>query len=86
MTDSTLNDVTFNYSALIDASLLADYVLVVQKFDTATNQWVAVNGTGEADLLSLAAFGGNSVTLEGLAAGQYRAYMTYAGSGVGVAY
>ncbi len=84
LTDSTLNDVTFNYSALIDASLLADYVLVVQKFDTATNQWVAVNGTGEADLLSLAAFGGNSVTLEGLAAGQYRAYMTYAGSGVGV--
>ncbi|AYY53832.1 BapA/Bap/LapF family large adhesin [Acinetobacter baumannii] len=84
LTDSTLNDMTFNYSALIDASLLADYVLVVQKFDTATNQWVAVNGTGEADLLSLAAFGGNSVTLEGLAAGQYRAYMTYAGSGVGV--
>ncbi|MGY2679849.1 Ig-like domain-containing protein [Acinetobacter baumannii] len=84
LTDSTLNDVTFNYSALIDASLLADYVLVVQKFDTATNQWVAVNGTGEADLLSLAAFGGNSVTLEGLAAGQYRAYMTYAGSGAGV--
>ncbi|OAM13830.1 hypothetical protein AZK46_01300 [Acinetobacter baumannii] len=84
LTDSTLNDVTFNYSALIDASLLADYVLVVQKFDTATNQWVAVNGTGEADLLSLAAFGGNSVTLEGLAAGQYRAYMTYVGSGVGV--
>ncbi|AOM85584.1 BapA/Bap/LapF family large adhesin [Acinetobacter baumannii] len=84
LTDSTLNDVTFNYSALIDASLLADYVLVVQKFDTATNQWVAVNGTGDADLLSLAAFGGNSVTLEGLAAGQYRAYMTYAGSGVGV--
>ncbi|KAA5586689.1 hypothetical protein F3G61_31985, partial [Pseudomonas aeruginosa] len=29
LTDSTLNDVTFNYSALIDASLLADYVLVV---------------------------------------------------------
>ncbi|WP_197706988.1 beta strand repeat-containing protein, partial [Acinetobacter baumannii] len=84
LTDATLNDVTFNYSALISASLLADYVLVVQKFDTATNQWVAVNGTGDADLLSLAAFGGNSVTLEGLAAGQYRAYMTYAGSGVGV--
>ncbi|MEI1679599.1 BapA/Bap/LapF family large adhesin, partial [Acinetobacter baumannii] len=84
LTDGTLNDVTFNYSALIDASLLADYVLVVQKFDAATNKWVAVNGTGDADLLSLAAFGGNSVTLEGLAAGQYRAYMTYAGSGVGV--
>ncbi|WP_342049660.1 BapA/Bap/LapF family large adhesin [Acinetobacter nosocomialis] len=84
LTNATLNDVTFNYSALISASLLADYVLVVQKFDTATNQWVAVNGTGDANLLSLAAFGGNSVTLEGLAAGQYRAYMTYAGSGVGV--
>ncbi|MGQ1591653.1 BapA/Bap/LapF family large adhesin [Acinetobacter baumannii] len=84
LTDSTLNDVTFNYGALIDVSLLADYVLVVQKFDTATNQWVAVNGTGDADLLSLAAFGGNSVTLEGLAAGQYRAYMTYAGGGAGV--
>ncbi|WP_411800819.1 BapA/Bap/LapF family large adhesin, partial [Acinetobacter vivianii] len=84
LTDNTLNDVTFNYSALIDASLLADYVLVVQKFDTATNQWVAVHGTGDADLLSLAAFGGNSITLDGLGAGQYRAFMTYAGSGVGV--
>ncbi|MCH7315488.1 Ig-like domain-containing protein [Acinetobacter sp. ANC 3882] len=84
LTDSTLNDVTFNYSALISASLLADYVLVVQKFDTATNQWVAVHGTGDADLLSLAAFGGNTVTLDGLGAGQYRAFMTYAGGGVGV--
>ncbi|NIE97988.1 Ig-like domain-containing protein [Acinetobacter sp. Tr-809] len=84
LTDSTLNDVTFNYSALISASLLADYVLVVQKFDTATNQWVAVHGTGDADLLSLAAFGGNTVTLDGLGAGQYRAFMTYAGGGIGV--
>ncbi|MCH7395090.1 Ig-like domain-containing protein, partial [Acinetobacter dispersus] len=84
LTDSTLNDVTFKYSALIDVSLLADYVLVVQKFDTATNQWVAVHGTGDADLLSLAAFGGNTVTLDGLGAGQYRAFMTYAGGGIGV--
>ncbi|ENW95242.1 hypothetical protein F904_00534, partial [Acinetobacter dispersus] len=84
LTDSTLNDVTFNYSALISASLLADYVLVVQKFDTVTNQWVAVHGTGDADLLSLAAFGGNTVTLDGLGAGQYRAFMTYAGGGIGV--
>ncbi|WP_284085331.1 BapA/Bap/LapF family large adhesin, partial [Acinetobacter haemolyticus] len=72
-------DMTFNYSALISADALADYVLVLQKFDEATGQWTAVTGPGQADLLSLALFGGTTITVDGLEEGQYRAFMAFDG-------
>ncbi|RSC83121.1 type I secretion C-terminal target domain-containing protein [Acinetobacter haemolyticus] len=78
-------DMTFNYSALISADALADYVLVLQKFDEATGQWTAISGPGQADLLSLSLFGGTTITVDGLEAGQYRAFMAFDGLlGVGL--
>ncbi|MCH7309436.1 Ig-like domain-containing protein, partial [Acinetobacter sp. NIPH 1852] len=77
--DGHTGDMTFNYSALISGDLLADYVLCIQKFDEETGQWTSITGSGDADLLSLALFGGTTITVDGLEAGQYRAFMAFDG-------
>ncbi|WP_352448120.1 hypothetical protein [Acinetobacter baumannii] len=46
-------DVTFQYSGLIDAAVLSDYKLVVQKFNTTTNQWESIHGDANSSLISL---------------------------------
>ncbi|MGQ0920278.1 BapA/Bap/LapF family large adhesin [Acinetobacter baumannii] len=71
---------TFTYSALIGVDALSDYSLVVQKFDTATGQWTAIYGGGQADILDLTLLGSTpGVVIDGLEEGQYRAFMTYNG-------
>ncbi|MGR0304850.1 beta strand repeat-containing protein, partial [Acinetobacter beijerinckii] len=73
---------TFTYSSLIDASLLSDYLLVVQKFNTTTGQWESLHGDSEASLISLSLLGigaAPGAVLEGLEEGQYRAFMTFDG-------
>ncbi|WLC48163.1 BapA/Bap/LapF family large adhesin [Acinetobacter baumannii] len=77
---------TFTYSALIGVDALSDYSLVVQKFDTATGQWTAIYGGGQADILDLTLLGSTpGVVIDGLEEGQYRAFMTYNGlAGIGL--
>ncbi|MDC4356314.1 VCBS domain-containing protein, partial [Acinetobacter baumannii] len=71
---------TFTYSALIGVDALSDYSLVIQKFDTATGQWTAIYGGGQADILDLTLLGSTpGVVIDGLEEGQYRAFMTYNG-------
>ncbi|MCW1499801.1 BapA/Bap/LapF family large adhesin, partial [Acinetobacter baumannii] len=78
---------TFTFDAIITADLLSDYAIVVQKFDEATGQWVSIGGTNpEASLIDLSLIGGTpTAVLEGLDAGQYRAFIGYEGLlGVGL--
>ncbi|MFL4395370.1 type I secretion C-terminal target domain-containing protein, partial [Acinetobacter pittii] len=78
---------TFTFDAIITADLLSDYAIVVQKFDEATGQWVSIGGTNpEASLIDLTLIGGTpTAVLEGLDAGQYRAFIGYEGLlGVGL--
>ncbi|EEY77132.1 type 1 secretion C-terminal target domain (VC_A0849 subclass) [Acinetobacter calcoaceticus RUH2202] len=72
---------TFTFDALITVDLLSDYAIVVQKFDEATGQWVSIGGTNpEASLIDLSLIGGTpTAVLEGLDAGQYRAFIGYEG-------
>jgi VCBS repeat-containing protein len=73
---------TFTYSSLIDASLLSDYLLVVQKYNTTTGQWESLHGDSDASLISLSLLGIGATPgaiLEGLDEGQYRAFMTFDG-------
>ncbi|RYZ24883.1 MAG: hypothetical protein EOP49_45375 [Sphingobacteriales bacterium] len=70
-------NVTFTYSLPLGAGITDDFTLVVQHL--VNGQWVAVSGTGEASFLNLDVLSGNSVTLTGLGAGEYRAFMTYNG-------
>jgi VCBS repeat-containing protein len=72
---------TFTFDAIITADLLSDYAIVVQKFDEATGQWVSIGGTNpEASLIDLSLIGGTpTAVLEGLDAGQYRAFIGYEG-------
>ncbi len=78
---------TFTFDALITADLLSNYAIVVQKFDEVTGQWVSIGGTNpEASLIDLSLIGGTpTAVLEGLDAGQYRAFIGYEGLvGVGL--
>ena len=78
---------TFTFDAIITADLLSNYAIVVQKFDEATGQWVSIGGTNpEASLIDLSLIGGTpTAVLEGLDAGQYRAFIGYEGLvGVGL--
>ncbi|BBQ47791.1 hypothetical protein WP2W18E11_07890 [Acinetobacter pittii] len=78
---------TFTFDAIITADLLSNYAIVVQKFDEATGQWVSIGGTNpEASLIDLTLIGGTpTAVLEGLDAGQYRAFIGYEGLvGVGL--
>ncbi|MCH7336169.1 BapA/Bap/LapF family large adhesin, partial [Acinetobacter sp. NIPH 2699] len=78
---------TFTFDALLTVDLLSDYAIVVQKFDATTGQWVSVGGDNpEASLISLSLIGGTpTAVLEGLDAGQYRAFIGYDGLlGVGL--
>ncbi|WP_052500158.1 BapA/Bap/LapF family large adhesin, partial [Acinetobacter calcoaceticus] len=72
---------TFTFDALLTVDLLSDYAIVVQKFDEATGQWVSIGGTNpEASLIDLSLIGGTpTAVLEGLDAGQYRAFIGYEG-------
>ncbi|WP_233758672.1 beta strand repeat-containing protein, partial [Acinetobacter pittii] len=78
---------TFTFDAIITADLLSDYAIVVQKFDEVTGEWVSIGGTNpEASLIDLSLIGGTpTAVLEGLDAGQYRAFIGYEGLvGVGL--
>jgi len=73
---------TFTYSSLIDADVLSDYLLVVQKLNSTTGQWESIHGDSEASLISLSILGigaAPGATLEGLDEGTYRAFMTFDG-------
>ncbi|WP_295808114.1 Ig-like domain-containing protein [uncultured Nitratireductor sp.] len=73
----------FDYSALASLGVLSDYALVIQKWDGT--QWTGIDGTGEATLLELGLLSGNEYRVEQLLeSGQYRAFMTFDGVGVGV--
>ncbi|WP_262739455.1 beta strand repeat-containing protein, partial [Acinetobacter pittii] len=78
---------TFTFDAIITADLLSDYAIVVQKFDEVTGEWVSIGGTNpEASLIDLSLIGGTpTAVVEGLDAGQYRAFIGYEGLvGVGL--
>ena len=78
---------TFTFSGLLTANLLSDYSLVVQKYDATTGQWVSIGGTNpQATLVDLSLIGGvATAVIEGLEAGQYRAFIGYEGLlGVGL--
>ncbi|MCY6412748.1 type I secretion C-terminal target domain-containing protein [Acinetobacter sp. VNH17] len=79
----TVDNVTFSYSLPLGAGVLDDVKLVVQKLD-ASGHWVAVQGTGDADFLNLDVLSGNSVTLNNLAAGTYRAFLAHEGAVIDV--
>ncbi|WP_215901288.1 S-layer family protein, partial [Acinetobacter sp. TUM15131] len=78
---------TFTFSGLLTANVLSDYSLVIQKYDAATKQWVSVGGTNpQATLVNLSLIGGvATAVVDGLATGQYRAFIGYGGLvGVGL--
>ncbi|WP_369032577.1 BapA/Bap/LapF family large adhesin [Acinetobacter nosocomialis] len=78
---------TFTFSGLLNAGVLNDYSIVVQKYDAATGQWVSIGGNNpQATLVSLSLIGGTpTAVIEGLDPGQYRAFMGYSGLlGVGI--
>jgi len=76
-------DATFEYDALLSLGVLSNYQLVVQRWDGT--QWTAVAGSGQATLLELNLLTGTpSVDLSGLGPGEYRAFMTFRGVGLGL--
>ena len=76
-------DAVFDYGAVLSASVLGDYRVVVQRWDGS--QWSAINGPGAATLLELDLLTGTaSAQLDNLGPGQYRAFMTFNGVGVGL--
>ncbi|WP_312068583.1 BapA/Bap/LapF family large adhesin, partial [Acinetobacter sp.] len=78
---------TFTFSGLLTANVLSDYSLVVQKYDATTGQWISIGGTNpQATLVDLSLIGGvATAVIEGLEAGQYRAFVGYEGLlGVGL--
>ncbi|MFY5899919.1 beta strand repeat-containing protein, partial [Acinetobacter pittii] len=79
--ENRLGTATFTFDALLTGDILSDYSLVVQKFDEVTGQWVSVGGTNpEASLIDLSLLSGTpTAVLEGLDAGQYRAFISYDG-------
>ncbi|WP_410567300.1 beta strand repeat-containing protein [Acinetobacter sp. H1(2024)] len=81
------SNVTFTFSGLLNAGVLNDYSIVVQKYDTATGKWVSIGGTNpQATLVSLSLIGGTpTAVIDGLDSGQYRAFVGYSGLlGVGI--
>ncbi|WP_262528569.1 cadherin-like domain-containing protein [Agrobacterium tumefaciens] len=79
-------DLAFDFNGILGAGVLSDYNLVVQKWDATTQQWTSIDGQTNATILSLDLFGGASGTVQGLDAGEYRAFMGYdglLGAGVG---
>ena len=78
---------TFTFSGLLTANVLSDYTLVLQKYDATTQQWISIGGTNpQATLVDLSLIGGvATAVVEGLEAGQYRAFIGYEGLlGVGL--
>ncbi|WP_165971136.1 BapA/Bap/LapF family large adhesin [Luteimonas terrae] len=76
-------DAVFDYGAVLSAGVLGDYRVVVQRWDGS--QWSAINGPGAATLLELNLLTGTaSAQLDNLGPGQYRAFMTFNGVGVGL--
>ncbi|MEX4007611.1 BapA/Bap/LapF family large adhesin [Neoaquamicrobium sediminum] len=75
----------FDYSALASLGVLSDYAVVVQKFDPELGQWVGIDGSGEATVLDIGLLSGNTYQATAtLDAGQYRAFVTFEGVGLGV--
>ncbi|MFD2237974.1 BapA/Bap/LapF family large adhesin [Aureimonas populi] len=82
--EGTTLDATFDFGALAAIGLLSDYAVVVQRWDGT--QWTSIDGSGESTLLDLTLLGGNSYqAAQTLEPGQYRAFATFEGVGVGVA-
>ncbi|WP_210358191.1 BapA/Bap/LapF family large adhesin [Sphingomonas beigongshangi] len=76
-------DATFTYDATLSIGALSGYAVVVQRFDGS--RWVAVDGTGTSTTLDVRLLDGNLIANEALAAGQYRAFVTFDGTaGVGL--
>src|SRR5690606_10263144 len=77
--EQTQSDITFTYSSLLDVGIAADYSLVVQQL--VDGEWVTLDNDGDAGIITLGLLGSNAmgVTVEGLGAGDYRAFMTYNG-------
>ncbi|WP_369029641.1 BapA/Bap/LapF family large adhesin [Acinetobacter sp. XH1741] len=78
---------TFTFSGLLNAGVLNDYSIVVQKYDAATGKWVSIGGNNpQATLVSLSLVGGTpTAVIDGLDPGQYRAFVGYSGLvGVGI--
>ncbi|WP_162230623.1 BapA/Bap/LapF family large adhesin [Nitratireductor soli] len=75
----------FDYSALASLGVLSDYAVVVQKWDAELGQWVGIDGSGEATLLEIGLLSGNTYQASQLLeAGEYRAFVTFDGVGLGV--
>ncbi|NRC54626.1 BapA/Bap/LapF family large adhesin [Neoaquamicrobium sediminum] len=75
----------FDYSALASLGVLSNYAVVVQKFDPELGQWVGIDGSGEATVLDIGLLSGNTYQATAtLDAGQYRAFVTFEGVGLGV--
>ncbi|MCD9096125.1 Ig-like domain-containing protein [Luteimonas fraxinea] len=76
-------DAVFDYSALLSLGVLGNYQVVVQRWDGT--QWTGVGGTGQATLLELNLLTGVArAEAPDLGPGEYRAFMTFNGIGVGV--
>ncbi|WP_201295461.1 BapA/Bap/LapF family large adhesin [Luteimonas sp. 9C] len=76
-------DAVFDYSALLTAGVLGNYQVVVQRWDGT--QWTGVDGNDQATLLELNLLTGNAqAEAPDLGPGEYRAFMTFNGVGVGL--
>ncbi len=82
--DGHSQDLTFAFGSLIDASLLGEYQVVVQKRDPETGKWTTIDGSAEgASILDIGVLDGGQFGVEqALEPGQYRAFLTYEGVGV----
>ena len=75
-------DLTFNFDSLLSVELLGGLQLVIQKWDEETGQWTTIDGSepgGTLLSLGLLGGGGTGAVVEGLEAGQYRAFVTNEG-------
>lgn len=77
-------DAELTFGTLIGLGLGSSYVAVIQRWNGS--EWVSVDGSEPASVIELQLLGNNSYGGEQtLTAGQYRAFATYQGPGVGVA-
>lgn len=86
VSDGSIGDITLTLDTLLSLDLLGDYRIVVQVKNG--DQWEAVTGSGQASFLSIDLLANNArgVVVEGLEAGEYRAFVAInALVGLGVA-
>ncbi|MDH4989328.1 VCBS domain-containing protein [Aquamicrobium lusatiense] len=75
-------DLTFAFNSLVSVELLGGLQLVIQRWDEETGQWTTIDGSQPgATLLAIGLLGGGGTgaVVEGLQAGEYRAFMTNEG-------